>query len=264
MISIILPFFNSEKYLLGAIDSVINQSTKDWELLLINDGATDHSKDIALSYSDKRIKYFEQENKGVSAARNVGLANMNGDYFCFLDADDIFPVNSLEARFNLLSENKSLRFMDGTVKRFDQNMDQVLETWQPQYFGDPLVDLVSLTGKSFLGLTWMIRRDKETEYQFCENMTHVEDLLFFMELARTEGSYSFTKETILHYRDTPNSAMKNLEGLETGYRYVESQIRNWKEVSRTDLNVFKFKYRKAMFLAYIRKLKINKAIKAIF
>lgn len=264
MISIITPVYQSELYVADAIKSVLNQSFSDWELLLINDGSTDQSKAIVLGFDDSRIRYFEQENKGVSAARNVGLANMEGDFFCFLDADDVLPVRSLESRHNLMNSDPSLIFADGRVKKFDHQMSQLIATWIPRFKGEPLHDLLSLTGNSFLGQTWMIRRDKKRQYQFNEHITHSEDLLFFMELARAGGIYDFTNETILHYRVSANSAMSNLSGLEKGYRYIEKQIKTWGEVDRKLLNMFIYKYRKAMFLAYLKALKPINAIKSIF
>lgn len=264
MISVILPFYNADKYLKEAIQSVLAQSVDNWELILVNDGSTDNSKNIAFSFQDNRIRYYEQENQGVSSARNLGLANMNGDYFCFLDGDDILPLKSLESRFNLLRSHPFLKFADGQVKKFDQNLDQIKSIWNPIHREEPLSDLLRLSGNSFLGLTWMIKRDRDFQYRFCEEITHCEDLLFFMENARYGGYYAFTEETILHYRDTPNSAMKNLKGLEDGYRFIEDTIKNWEEVSVEDLNTYRYRYKKAMLLAYLKNLKIYNAIKVIF
>lgn len=264
MISIITPIYQSERYLTDTIKSVLDQSYSNWELLLINDGSTDQSKDIALSFQDSRIRYFKQENKGVSAARNMGLANMKGDFFCFLDADDQFPVRSLESRYKVLQSSSDLTFADGKVKKFDQEMQQLIDTWTPQFTGEPLADLVSLTGKSFRGQTWLIRREKGRSYQFDENITHAEDLFFFMELARNGGVYAFSNETILHYRISPNSAMSNLEGLEKGYRYVENKIKSWVEVNPSDFRIFQWRYKKAMTLAYLRKKRFTQAFHVWF
>lgn len=263
MISIITPFYQSQKYIEESIKSVLHQNYQDWELLLINDGSKDKSKEIALSFKDKRIRYFEQENKGVSAARNLGLINMKGDYFCFLDADDIIPNNSLESRFKLFDTNPLLTFADGRVKKFDQKMENITKSWTPEFIGNPFKDLISLTGKSFLGLTWMIKRDKEKKYQFNESISHSEDLLFYIELSKDWGNYSFTTETILHYRDTPNSAMSDLKGLEQGYRFIEKKMKRWNEVDKKLLKTYRYKYRRAMFLAYLKATQPFNAIKSI-
>ena len=103
-VSIIMPVYNAGKYINRAIDSVINQSFQNWELLIINDGSTDDSEHKINEYSDKRIKYFQQINQGVSSARNQGLRHMNGGYFCFLDADDYLPSGSIESRYHKLGQ----------------------------------------------------------------------------------------------------------------------------------------------------------------
>ncbi|MFT4803160.1 MAG: teichuronic acid biosynthesis glycosyltransferase TuaG, partial [Psychroserpens sp.] len=253
MISVILPFFNSDQYLEASIDSVINQSIDNWELLLINDGSTDHSKTIALSFADSRIRYFEQKNRGVSAARNLGLANMKGDYFCFLDSDDVFPSKSLESRILVFENSTNIDFVDGVVRKMDQKLNLEIEKWSPNFFGNPLHDLVKLTGKSFLGLTWMIKKKRGKKYQLQEGLTHCEDLYFYLQLSLEGGKYSFTNEVTLFYRDNPASAMKNLLGLKNGYRFIESKLNMISDLSFTDKLVFKYKFRKAMMLAFLKK-----------
>lgn len=89
-VSVIVPVYNSEKYLQHCINSIINQSFTDFELILINDGSKDNSKEICdrNAEADKRIKVVHQKNSGVSYARNVGIEIASGDYICFIDSDD--------------------------------------------------------------------------------------------------------------------------------------------------------------------------------
>ena len=89
-LSVIIPNYNSGKYLRRCLDSVINQTYKDLEIIIINDGSTDDSIKILNEYSekDKRIKIIDQENKGVSFSRNVGLDISTGELIAFVDADD--------------------------------------------------------------------------------------------------------------------------------------------------------------------------------
>ena len=263
MISIITPIYNSQDYLKETIASVLQQSFSDWELILVNDGSTDLSKDIALSFDDSRIRYFEQPNKGVAAARNMGLQMIRGDFIAFLDSDDILPKNSLKMRRNLFDENPELAFADGVVIKKSVDLTTIFEEWTPSFQGNPLRDLCRLEGRSFLGLTWMIKRQAGKVYSFNESLTHSEDLLFFMELARKGGEYAYTYEPTLIYRQSEGSAMSNLEGLEKGYRTVGEIIRKWKEVGQDDFKSFQFKWRRAMFLAYVRKMKILKTIKSL-
>jgi glycosyltransferase involved in cell wall biosynthesis len=88
-ISIIIPIYNSVATLTRAIESILKQDFMDWELFLVNDGSTDQSEEIARAFLiDSRISYLYQENKGVSAARNLGAANATGEWLIFLDSDD--------------------------------------------------------------------------------------------------------------------------------------------------------------------------------
>lgn len=98
MISVVIPIYNAEKYLERCIKSVINQSYKNLEILLVDDGSTDDSFNVCKEWQrkDNRIKVFHSENKGSSAARNIGLRNIEGRYVGFVDADDEIEANMYE------------------------------------------------------------------------------------------------------------------------------------------------------------------------
>lgn len=97
LISIIVPVYNSESTLNRCVDSILNQTFHDWELLLIDDGSTDQSGEICDQYDakDQRINVFHKENGGVSTARNVGLDNAKGSWVTFIDSDDFISINFL-------------------------------------------------------------------------------------------------------------------------------------------------------------------------
>lgn len=120
--SIIVPVYNVEKYLKRCLDSIINQSYKNFELIIINDGSTDSSEEIIKSFKDSRIKYFKQENKGLSITRNKGVEVASGDYLLFVDSDDYLNNDLLEVLNNNLDKNYDLvRFqidydVDGLIK----------------------------------------------------------------------------------------------------------------------------------------------------
>lgn len=263
MISIILPFFNSERYIKKAIISALEASHYNDEIILINDGSIDKSKEIALSFKDSRISYFEQDNKGVSAARNVGLANMKGEYFCFLDADDIFTTDSLNIRLKKLLDNPNVDFVDGSVLRYNSDLSHQISIWSPSFRGNPFLELVRLNGKPFHSPTWLIRRKSGIEYQFQEGLTHGEDLLFYMEMTRYGGIYDYISEPILKYRENSESAMKNLKGLERGYRHIEQTLKEWEELSFKDIKLYQLRWRKAMFLSYVRSKQFSRAFSAL-
>lgn len=100
-ISVVIPLYNKELYIKRAIESVLNQSYHNFELIIVDDGSTDNSAHNALSYNDPRILLIKQENKGVSAARNLGILSSKSDLIAFLDADDEWSKNHLEVLMRL-------------------------------------------------------------------------------------------------------------------------------------------------------------------
>lgn len=105
IISIIIPVYNTEKYLAKCLDSVIAQSFKDWECLLVNDGSTDQSKEICdrFAETDKRFSVFHTINSGVSAARNLGVNHAAGSYLAFIDSDDWVDDNYLSELYRAIA-----------------------------------------------------------------------------------------------------------------------------------------------------------------
>ncbi len=208
------------RFLSQSIESVLNQDYQNWELIAVNDGSTDRSVDVIKSFKDTRVRYFEKRNGGVSSGRNLGLIHMKGDFFCFLDADDILPPTSLSSRIKEFDRNPTNTFVDGVVVKMDDEMKETVEIWNPSFQGNPFEDLVKLTGRSFFGPSWMIKKKEGINYHFQEGLTHCEDLLFYLKVSRAGGTYTFVNEEILHYRVHGSSAMSNLDGLANGYHMV--------------------------------------------
>jgi len=107
LISVIVPVYNVDKYLEGCINSILSQTYSHFELLLINDGSFDYSYKICKTYEqkDKRIKVFVQENKGLSAARNLGIVHAQGVYITFVDSDDYVDAKYLENLYYSMIQN---------------------------------------------------------------------------------------------------------------------------------------------------------------
>ena len=98
MVSVIIPIYNVEKYLKKCIESVINQTFSDLEIILVNDGSTDNCKEICEDYKskDNRIKFIHKSNGGLSSARNAGIQVATGDYYTFIDSDDYIMSDMIE------------------------------------------------------------------------------------------------------------------------------------------------------------------------
>jgi glycosyltransferase involved in cell wall biosynthesis len=108
-ITVFMPVYNSEKYLKESIDSILNQTIKEFEFLIIDDGSTDSSVDIIKQYNDDRIRLVcNEENKGLPYTRSKGLSLATGEYIALLDSDDISYPNRLEEQINYLDKNKDV------------------------------------------------------------------------------------------------------------------------------------------------------------
>ena len=112
MISVIMPVYNSEKYVAEAIESICNQSYENWELLIVNDGSTDRTSQIIDIYAgkDSRIKVFHRKNEGVSAARNFALNQACGAYVTFIDSDDVYHNDRLNRMLQVFVQCKTAHY----------------------------------------------------------------------------------------------------------------------------------------------------------
>ena len=115
LVSIIIPIHNAGKYLSETIQSALDQTWENKEIILVDDGSTDGSLSLSKSYKNPRIKVFSQENKGGSAARNKGLAEANGDYIQFLDADDLLGRDKIANQVRVLEINTGLVSITSTI-----------------------------------------------------------------------------------------------------------------------------------------------------
>jgi len=263
LISIILPAYNAEGYLTEAIQSVLAQKHTHLELLVINDGSTDGTAAIVQGFSDPRIRYFEQKNGGVSAARNVGLANMKGDCFCFLDADDRMPPDSLSSRLAVLQQHPACAFVGGAQEQRNADLSEVLLVQRPSYTGHPRAGLIRLDHTCFINCgTWLIKRASNHTYAFPEDMTHAEDVAFFLSIS-DQGTLYPTAEIAQIYRRHA-SAMSNLDGLWRGYiGFYAFALSGGYLYTEEDKMFLQKKIRRIMFRSYARAGNMRGALRAL-
>ncbi len=115
----VIPAYNHERYVGEAIQSVLDQTFRDFELIIINDGSTDHTEEEILKFKDERIRYYSQENRGLSATLNRGIELARGEYFNFLPSDDAFFPEKLEVQLKSFRGNPDL----GVVFSYPQLVD---------------------------------------------------------------------------------------------------------------------------------------------
>lgn len=261
LVSIILPFRDAASYLNEAVQSVIDQEYTNWELLAIDNASSDGGGKLVSQFADPRIQLFSAAEPGVSKARNVGLDAAQGQFVCFLDADDRLPPQSLSSRVAALQQSPHADFCDGTVHFFDQHFQQQERTWRPSFSGKPLDELVKLTGSCFMGISWICRRTSIGNIRFPEGQTHSEDLSFYLQLASIGGDYIFVDVPVYEVRLRPDSAMSGIAGLESGYAAVAEQLPAL-YISEDVQRAFRRRVRRILFRTYLKRFRPGEAWRA--
>lgn len=115
-LSIIIPVYNKERFLQKTLQSVLDQTFNDFEIIIVDDGSTDASKLVINQFSDARIHYFHQENSGAAAARNLGISKATSDYLAFLDADDYWYPNCLSQFYSMIQNFPAQKIFSSAVE----------------------------------------------------------------------------------------------------------------------------------------------------
>ncbi|MEP4533558.1 MAG: glycosyltransferase [Cyclobacteriaceae bacterium] len=186
MVSVIIPAYNATKYIDETIDSVLNQSFQDLEVIIVNDGSRDDTASIISKRSniDKRVSSIHQENAGVSSARNNGIRKAKGEYLVFLDADDVLCVDCLSQRVNYLIENKNIGLVHNDMEVIDSRSKGTGEIMSGME-GDVLTDLL-LWEKTVIPTpsSIMVRRQVVDDIGgFSEELSNNADQFFFFMVA---------------------------------------------------------------------------------
>ena len=264
LVSIITPAYNASQYIKGTIESVLNQTYDNWELIIVNDGSTDNTKEIVESFKDSRIKLINQKNMGVSVARNRGLSEAQGEFITFLDADDILPPKSLEVRVKYLKENSDVDLVDGYAIVMDGDLKNIIREHKPTYKGLLFEKIVKLDSSVYLTCYYMFRHKKLGDVKFRAGMTHAEDLLFFIELAYYNNIiYGSIDEKVFIYRFGHNSAMKNIEGIQQGYIQLLKELKKL-NIPKSKLLYLRFKIAKIMFLVWLKRKQLLKSLNSLY
>ncbi|MDO5859588.1 glycosyltransferase family 2 protein [Methanobrevibacter sp.] len=251
-ISVILPVYNSEKYIEKAIESVLNQSLRDFELIVVNDGSTDNTLNIIESFTDSRIRLINQQNMGPGAARNSALDIASGEYVMFLDSDDWFCDDALKTAYGEAKSSNTDVTLFQIIKydgEFSQNdwfnlndFDESFENriFNPHECGDFLFEIsVSACQKIF-------KRQflKSIDARFPEGI-YFEDMPFFFYTFLSAERVSIIKRHLYVRRKHPGSITESvdskfLDTVEAGQILMDIFIENgWYDAYLFDLLAFK-------------------------
>jgi glycosyltransferase involved in cell wall biosynthesis len=239
-ISIIIPVYNVEAYLRRCLDSVINQTHTNLEIICVDDGSTDNSGSICDEYAerDSRIRVFHKKNGGVSSARNVGLDNFTSDYLGFVDADDqIEPYMYKELYSAMISEEASLSAVNFTRNGIVETPREPTSTG---IFTRNEMLLYAIRNVHYAGFGRIVcnklfysRVIRDNKMKFDESLKIAEDFRFLAELLLYDKlSGVFVDKPLYHYLRRDNSLMCSQD-----YSHSLDELRSYKEISTAADNI---------------------------
>jgi glycosyltransferase involved in cell wall biosynthesis len=252
IVSLIIPVYNSEKYILQSINSAVNQDYQNLDIVIVNDYTLDNSIElIKQNFSDKRIRFINNFcNKGVSGARNSGILSSIGDYICFLDSDDYLDANSISKRADHLTNHLDHHFVFCRTSLVDSNRNKlnwVLEAKPELTYNDFHSNYIHTN-------SIMIRKSKLGKILYDESKTNGEDWLFHAQIARLGHRWIRVNGTKAYYRQNNatvrsdiikhekklNEILEKLYSIDTS---IDLRIThpNYKEITSIDINLVKLK-----------------------
>lgn len=203
IVSIILPTYNRERLLVRAINSVLNQTIQNWELIIVDDGSTDKTFDVVNSYLQKQenIRYIKHSNRRPPLSQNVGIISSVGKYISFLGSDDEYKPTYLEERINFLQAHSDVDLIHGGV----------------EIIGHPFVKDKNDLSKEIhlsecvIGGTFFGKRKVFLELDGFRNLKYSDDSDFFERAIQKFKIEKVDFPTYVYYRDTPDSICSNME-----------------------------------------------------
>ena len=214
-ISVIIPVYNGEEYIKRCVDSVINQTYDNIQIIVINDGSIDNTENILKDYSN--IVLVNKENEGVSKARNTGLSLADGDYVYFCDADDFLEKNAFEVLVNEYGENDLLRFghyvVNGDDKKEKTNADDVLAGVNLIFDNKKILEyLISNKTEGHLwNYLFKLNIIKDNKILFDEELFYQEDVMFLLEYCLKIKNVKVISNLFYNYFVNGNSVTKNIK-----------------------------------------------------
>ncbi len=217
-VSVIIPAYNSIQYLPETLESVLQQTFTDFEVLIINDGSSDNTVEWASGLKDPRVKLISQENQGLSGARNTGIFNAQADYIAFLDADDLWEPTKLAKQVSCLDKHPEVGLVHAWMALVDvggKSTGRVLKSSVEGCAWQQIVQWNTIACPSV-----MVRRCCFDQVGvFDRSLRSVEDWDMWIRIA-VEYPFAVINEPLAYYRQVPNSMSKNCQVMEEAFHQV--------------------------------------------
>lgn len=235
LVSVIIPVYNTEKYIRDCMESVLNQTHSNIEVILINDGSKDSSAGVCGEYaSDPRVRYIDRENRGLSQTRKQGIELAKGEYFCNLDSDDCLDLHFVEKMLDKIVETKAdvvtcgrKDFDDGHERDIDLIADHKVYTLTKDSVEEKIYDFHR---KLWLSDSWnkLYRTDfvRSTGVEYClDNRYNGTDLLFNHLLALYCPKIAVLNEPLLLHRIVQGSRVhRKRKPLQEGFNFITDTV----------------------------------------
>jgi len=253
-VSILIPLYNSEEYIAETIDSCLNQTYENIEIIIVDDGSTDSGLNIARQYEKKytNIKVESQKNSGAPVARNRAFELSTGDYIQYIDADDLFHPDKIRLQMEVLKTADDRTIVFGRQGRFQKSIENVI--WKDlsvnKNYNDPKQFLLDLweSGRAVIPHLWLSPRELiEESGGWDEDLAKNQDGEFFARVVFGANKVLFIEESIGYYRrDNENSISKQVskKTLKANLKTFESYM----ELMKDDMD--KTKVRKSLAIVY--------------
>ena len=234
MISVVIPLYNKEKSVRSTLESVRVQSYADWECIVVDDGSTDKSREVAEQFMtlDFRFKILSQENAGVSAARNAGIMAAKGEYVAFLDADDLWTPNYLETMVALIADYPDAGLYSLGYEEIDSDTIRENNQSDELYFRGPVEQPWLMRKGVWTGSVAASKNRLLKLGLFDTRMTHGEDLDMWWRLILDGGWVTDTTCCAFYRQDTENRAMNKVMPLEKHIPYYIDKYAQAREMNQ--------------------------------
>lgn len=220
LVSVVIPCFNHAQYLPKAIESVLNQTHKPVEVVVVDDGSSDNTREVAMSYQG--VKYVYQNNAGLSAARNTGIANSSGNYLLFLDADDWLLPEGIETNLAHFTESQEVGFVSGNYLSF-YAADSSQKTMERKISQNPYADLL-LRNHIKMHASVLFPRWVFNNVKYDTSLKSSEDWDLYLRITRDHRIVQHEKPVAVYRRLGSSMSRNNTVMLETGLKVLEKQI----------------------------------------
>ena len=251
-VSIIMNCYNGEKYLKKSLQSVINQTYKNWELIFWDNRSIDKSKEIVANFKDKRIKYFKSKKfNSLYEARNLAIRKSRGKYICFLDTDDWWIKKKLMSQIELIRKNPEINFIFSNVYLYFQKK-KVKKLYFNYSVPDGKITQFLLNNYIIGILTVMVKKDIFQKKKFNNYYNIIGDFDFFINLSLKEKFLCIQKPLAYYRVHEENYSKKTFEYRNEIKRWIKINSMKFKKLNYS-LNKIKYNYFKLKIKSYLKR-----------